>query len=121
MSDFLLIPGELRVGGYKRDKSIVISINTLEISPEELHRWNQHDGEFGWMGWSPNTIQASQFPEEPAKGEFKTQSQRLRGALMVYHKKMNLEEKENISANDFYHQTLEKYISEWIEKLREHE
>lgn len=119
MNEFLLIPATLRMGAPKSDRSTTIKFDTLEIDPAEFAKWHEQNLTFGWMAYSPNVITAKNIPDTAAKGEFKSQSARLRGILAVYWKKANLEKKEGLSWLDFYNRETEKVIDNWLEKLRE--
>lgn len=114
--EILLIPGTVRMGAPRTDRSTRISIETQEISPEEYAKWHAHNLEFGWFLFSPNVLSIADVPKDQAKGEFKSASQRLRAVLFLRYKQ-EIKNQEEITFPDFYEKETARIIESEKEKL----
>ena len=73
---------------FKKDGSATLKFFTQEIADDQvvdILNMGRRD-ELGWLVWSPNKIQGSDLPTEPATDDRKTPSQRLRSVLFVLWK-----------------------------------
>lgn len=104
----------------KKDKSVSITfITTLEQTSKELMELDEELQTSGHLFYKPsgnlNELELKELDKLDLEVNGKTRSQRLRGAIMVLHKKTGSIDKKE----DFYVKYMEKFISYIVEKIPE--
>lgn len=116
MGELLRIPSLIDSPRRTKDGSWKFTVETQELSGEDVAKLADLSGKFGFFLFSPNTIQLGDVPKEQAQ-EFKgkkSSSQRLYSVLFIYWKECTNHE---IDFDTFYKNILEKLIDEWKSKL----
>ena len=104
----------------KKDKSVSITfITTLEQPSQQLMELDEELQTSGHLFYKPsgslNELELKELDKLDLEVNGKTRSQRLRGAIMVLHKKTGSIDKKE----DFYVKYMEKFISYIVEKIPE--
>ena len=98
-----------------KDKTIKMTFESQELSPEqgaELMRMNQ---QFGWLVFAPENQEKIEIPKEPPQSfeTAKTPSMRLRSVLFIWWKQT----KPTDDFEDFYRKQMERLIEHFKGKL----
>ena len=99
-------PPSLRVDG-----SALIKFETRELTNDEVGALRDHTNMEGWLIFSPNPLQDSDIPRDPAKTDMKTPSSRLRSVLFIWYRQLG-------SPGEFQH-FYETKMNDEIEKIKE--
>lgn len=67
----------------KSDRSAGLKFSTQELADEDFMVFRQHQGQFGWLCFSEQTIQDKDIPKEQIEDKSKSQSKRYRAAQYV--------------------------------------
>jgi hypothetical protein len=78
-------PAILTVGAPTKDGGMRLKLETQEIANEQKVALLDYNNTFGHFMFSPNALQESDIPKEPAKREGKTPGERLRGVLYLIY------------------------------------
>lgn len=114
----IILPVQLNPISRRKDKSVKLSLETRELTPEETLTLMSIEGMEGWMCLAPNQEEL-EVPEEQAEVEGKSVSQRIRSALYVLYKQRT-EKGEYIGLfENFYKTQQEKYLEFIKSKLDE--
>lgn len=85
----LQIEGHCLMPTFRKDRTATLKFTTArEVTKEEreiLLDMGVND-ELGWLLWSPNKMQTTDLPSEPATDDMKTPAKRLRDVLFVLYK-----------------------------------
>lgn len=81
----IILPAQINPPRLRKDGSASISLDTRELTAEEIFSIMSLRHSEGWMAFSPNENDLD-VPEEDAEVEGKSQSQRLRNTLFVWYK-----------------------------------
>ena len=83
-----ILPVSLNPISRRKDKSVKMSFETRELSPEETMILMAMEGEEGWLLFSTNReeIKEEEIPQEKAEVDEKTPSERLRAVMFVWYK-----------------------------------
>lgn len=104
----------------KKDKSISITfITNMEQTPKQLMELDEQLSTSGHLFYKPSgnlsELELKELDKLDLEVNGKTRSQRLRGAIMVLHKKTgSIDSKE-----DFYVRFMEKFIKHVVDKIPE--
>lgn len=83
----IILPVSLNPLSRRKDKSVKMSFETRELSPEETMALMALEGVEGWMCFSPNQENIDEdIPSEHVELGEKSPSQRLRNVLFVWYK-----------------------------------
>jgi hypothetical protein len=110
----ITLPAVLNPISRRKDKSVKLSLETRELSPEETLTLMAMEGAEMWLALAPNAEQI-EIPEEPAELEGKTISQRIKAALYVLYKQETEKDAYVGVFNNFYQEHGEKII-EYIKR-----
>ena len=89
MDNLFQVPATIASIATRVDKTIKITVDTQELSPEQNATLFSLHQKTGWLLFKENVIQVSDVPKEVApvdSKEVKTPGQRLRATLFVYWK-----------------------------------
>jgi len=116
MVDKFEIPAYVKGFRTLSDGSLSLNFHTNEVTAEDIvHLRNQHN-KFGWLLFSPNQFSEKDIPEfEPEEEGGKSMSQRIRGALFIYWKKVLKEDPADFE--QYYRTALGKYLNSIKAKL----
>src|SRR5690348_7252022 len=104
----IILPAQLNPISRRKDKSLKLSFETRELQPDETMTLMSLEGIEGWLTFSPNS-EAIEVPEEDAKLDTKSESQRMRSVLY----KLYLQETQAGKSTGLF----QTYYSERMEKL----
>lgn len=108
-----LLPVQLNPISRRKDKSVKLSFETRELTPEETLTLMAMEGEEGWILFSSNQdIKEEEIPDANADLGQKTQSTRIRSCLYKLFMQ-DVNEKKYLG-------TFENYYKDKTEKIIEH-
>ena len=81
----ILLPSTINPPRIRKDGSCSISVDTRELSAEEIFTIMSLRNSEGWFAYAPNQ-EDIEIPEEKAEVDEKSQSERLRAVIYVYYK-----------------------------------
>ena len=81
----IILPAVLNPISRRKDKSVKISVETREMTPEETLTLMAMEGEEMWLCLAPNENEL-ETPEENAEVEEKTPSQRMKAVIYILYK-----------------------------------
>lgn len=116
----ILLPVQLNPISRRKDKSVKLSYETRELSPEETLTLMSMEGEEGWVLFSSNQdIKEEEIPEANADLGQKTQSTRIRSCLYkLYMQEVHAQTFLGTFEN-YYKDKTELYITFLKEKIND--
>lgn len=81
----IILPSTINPPRIRKDGSCSVSVDTRELSAEEIFTIMGLRNSEGWFAFAPN-LEDIEIPEEKAEVDEKSQSERLRAVLYVYYK-----------------------------------
>jgi len=114
----LLLPAILNPISRRKDRSVKLSFETREMSPEEIMTLLPLEGSEGYLLYAPNRedIEDESLPNTKAEVGIKSPSERLRSVIFV-HFKQAVEDGKYIGIPDnFYKEQMEKIIEGYKSK-----
>lgn len=85
------VPAQVMNMNPRQDRSWKLQFETRELTGEQVKILADNFQGEGWLLFKPNgTISLNEVPEANADAGVKTQSQRLRGAIMVWYHQQNI-------------------------------
>jgi len=112
----ILLPAQINPPRLRKDGSASISLDTRELTAEEIFTIMSLRHTEGWLCFSPNENEI-EIPEDDAEIDGKTESQRLRAVLFVWYKQETESGKFVGTFNGFKSQKMELIISGVKSKL----
>jgi len=112
----ILLPAQINPPRLRKDGSASISLDTRELTAEEIFTIMSLRHSEGWLCFSPNENEI-EIPEDDAEIEGKTESQRLRATLFVWYKQSTESGKFVGTFNSFKSQKMETIINGVKSKL----
>lgn len=83
----IILPAVLKPISRRADKSVKLSLDTRELSPEEILTLMAMEGSEMWLCLAPNAEGIEdEIPEKNAELDEKSPSERLRNVLFVWYK-----------------------------------
>lgn len=108
----IILPSILNPLSRRKDRSVKLSFETRELTPEETMGLMALEGSEGWLHFSPNENTVELPPETASVEPKKTPSSRLRSVLYILYTQ-DVEKGKYVGLFD-------NYYSEQIEKIIEH-
>lgn len=112
----ILLPAQINPPRLRKDGSASISLDTRELTAEEIFTIMSLRHNEGWLCFAPNEDQI-EIPEKDAELETKTESQRLRATLYVLYKQEVDKGSFTGTFNTFYKERMEQLIEVIKKKL----
>lgn len=115
MSAPIQFEGTLDGSNRKKDKSISVRLTSnFEMSTDDYSNIDRLLGSAGWFLFSPNELQESDIPEEPARTqEGKSKGQRMRAVWFLKWQKRHIDE----PFDSWYDRMFEAHMDKWKEEL----
>jgi hypothetical protein len=85
LSNMIKLPAILNPISRRKDKSVKLSFESRELTPDEMLTLMAMEGAEMWVCLAPNAEEI-EIPEERAEVDEKTPSERLRAVLFVWYK-----------------------------------
>lgn len=114
----IILPAVLNPISRRKDKSVRISFETRELSPDETLGLMAVEGLEMWVALAPNSDELDT-PKENAELDTKSPAQRLRDVLFVLYKQRVEDGKYVGLFNSFYQEKMEGVIDFIKSKLHE--
>lgn len=112
----IILPAQLNPISRRKDKSLKLSFETRELQADETMTLMSLEGIEGWITFSPNS-EAIEIPEENAKLDTKTESQRMRSVLYRLYLQDTQASKFTGLFQSYYSERMEKLIQLLKDKL----
>ena len=112
----IILPVILNPISRRKDKSVRLSFETREMSPEEIITIMALEGAEMWLGLAPNSEDIV-IPNENAEIGEKSSSERLRNVLYVYYKQQVEKGKYIGIFDNFRREKMQVLIDEVKKKL----
>lgn len=107
----ILLPVQLNPISRRKDKSIKLSFETRELTPDETLTLMSMEGEEGWILFSSNPeISEGEIPQENAELNQKSQAERIRAVLYKLYVQDTQNQKYIGTFPNYYKEKTEKYI-----------
>ncbi len=115
----ILLPVSLNPLSRRKDKSVKLSLETRELSSNEILMLMAIEGEEMWMSLATSEQELPEAPEEAPELETKTQAQRLRSVLFILFKKATDEGTFVGTFDNYYRDKMEKIIEQLKARIDE--
>jgi len=117
----ILLPIQLNPISRRKDKSVKLSVETRELTPQETLTLMSLEGEEGWMLLSTNKdeIKEEDVPEVNAELNQKSQAERIRAVLYKLYLQDTKEQKFLGTFETYYKEKTEKFIEFLKGKINE--
>lgn len=117
----ILLPVQLNPISRRKDKSVKLSVETRELTPQETLTIMSLEGEEGWMLLSTNRdeVKEEDIPEVNAELNQKSQSERIRAVLYKLYLQDTKEQKFLGTFETYYKDKTEKFIEFLKGKINE--
>lgn len=112
----IILPASLNPISRRKDKSVKLSFETREVSPEETLSLMAVEGAEMWLCLSTNPDDI-EVPEGRAELETKTPSQRQKAVLYKLFLQETGKSKYLGTFDNFYSEMMERIIESWKDKL----
>ena len=114
----ITLPVQLNPISRRKDKSVKLSYETRELTPEETLTLMSMEGEEGWLVYSSNNdIKPEDIPEVNAELDTKSQSERIKAVLYKLYIQDTASSKFIGTFDNYYKQKTEKYIEHLKSKI----
>lgn len=112
----LYIPGQLRRANKRgSDRCMTLSFLTRELESGELEMWNEFLLFDGYIGFTPDSYQKMDFPEDDLKIKGESPSKKLRNTLYVLHREKGIEEDFEV----WYVKEMKKIQQTYLDKIND--
>ncbi len=112
----ITLPAILNPISRRKDKSVKLSVETRELSPEETMTLMMMEGSEGWICLAPNQGDI-EIPEERAEVDEKSVTERQRAVLFVWWKQLTDKNQYIGTFETFKKEKIEKFIEGVKSKL----
>lgn len=112
----IVLPASLNPVSRRKDRSVKLSLETRELSSDEILTLMSLEGEEMWLCLAPNQDEI-EVPEEAAHVDTKSPSERLRSVLYVLYNQEIAKGKYTGLFTAFYAERMEKLITFLKDKL----
>jgi len=109
------IPAEFSGASTHRDGGMGLRFTTCELSAEHKAVAMGYVQQYGHLAFSPNQVQASDIPSEPAQ-DGKTPSKRLRNTIYCYYEQLGGKDVKG-EFEQFYRRQMDAIIDKYKSKL----
>ena len=108
----VLLPVQLNPISRRKDRSVKLSYETRELSPQEIMTLMSMENEEGWLLFSTNRdeVQEDDIPEEDAELNQKSQSERIKSVLYILYNQDVQNQKYVGTFQNYYREKTEKYL-----------
>lgn len=113
----ILLPVQLSPVSRRKDKSVVLKLETREMNHEEILTLMSMEGSEAWMSLAFNQEQLPEAPEENAEIEGKSPATRLRNVMYILYKQAVEDGKFVGVFQTYYAERMEKVIERLKEKI----
>jgi hypothetical protein len=108
-------PAQLQTLTTKVDGSIKISLETQELSGQDMAELFSYRNLLGYVTFTPNLETKIDVPETPVEGNSKSPSQRLRGVMFVLWEQQGKNKFDTFA--QYYDVQMERMINQLKDKL----
>ncbi len=116
----ITLPVQLNPISRRKDKSVKLSYETRELTPQETLTLMSMEGAEGWLLFSSNEdIREEEIPKGNSELETKSQSQRIKAVLYKLYMQDTTEQKFIGSFESYYQDKTEKFITFLKDKINE--
>lgn len=117
----ILLPVSLNPISRRKDRSVKLSYETRELTPDETLTLMSMEGEEGWLLFSTNqdVVIEDNIPQENAELNQKSQAERIRAVLFKLYMQDTQQQKYIGTFPNYYREKTEKYIEFLKEMIKE--